>query len=284
MCIVGGRIENLIDSRMGGHNDMGNIPASVFILTKNSAKTIRRALESVKDFDDIVICDGGSTDETIKISKDYGVKIYSQARECLGENSVIRDYSCARNNCFKNVKYDWVVYIDSDEEMSKELVEDIRRVVSDSNPAHFLWKFPCRVVVDGKEIFYSSNYPGYQIRFFNKKTGAEFVKSIHEKLKFDESKYSVGTFRGAWRYFVSKKDLLADFPHYFSIEKERAKNWSFGKRLRLAANSIIIAIKIIIKSLRNYLLYGFKDSMPPSFEWSRIRYQLILIRILIFRI
>ncbi|MFA6089941.1 MAG: glycosyltransferase, partial [Candidatus Woesearchaeota archaeon] len=47
---------------------------SVFILTKNSEKHIRKALDSVKWADEIIINDELSTDSTVKICKEYGCK------------------------------------------------------------------------------------------------------------------------------------------------------------------------------------------------------------------
>ena len=47
------------------------IPCTVGILTKNSGKTLKRALESVKDCAEIIISDGGSTDSTIIIAEKY---------------------------------------------------------------------------------------------------------------------------------------------------------------------------------------------------------------------
>ena len=54
------------------------IPASVGILTLNSAKEIPRAFESIKDFDDIYICDGNSTDGTQDIARSFGARIVKQ--------------------------------------------------------------------------------------------------------------------------------------------------------------------------------------------------------------
>jgi len=48
---------------------------SVVINTYNASKYLERSLEAVKDFDEIVICDMESTDDTLDIARKYGCKI-----------------------------------------------------------------------------------------------------------------------------------------------------------------------------------------------------------------
>ena len=49
---------------------------SVYIICMNEEKHIKRALEAVKEFDEIIIVDSGSTDNTLEIAKQYTNKIY----------------------------------------------------------------------------------------------------------------------------------------------------------------------------------------------------------------
>lgn len=54
------------------------IPCSVQILIRNNEKTLERALDSVKDFAEIIVFDGNSRDQTLEIAKRYNCKIYRQ--------------------------------------------------------------------------------------------------------------------------------------------------------------------------------------------------------------
>ena len=45
------------------------IKASVYIICKNEEKHIQRVLESVKDFDEIIVVDSGSIDNTLEIAR-----------------------------------------------------------------------------------------------------------------------------------------------------------------------------------------------------------------------
>jgi glycosyltransferase involved in cell wall biosynthesis len=50
------------------------------IITKNEEQNIRDALESVKDFSEIVAIDSFSSDKTVDISKKYTEKVYEEER------------------------------------------------------------------------------------------------------------------------------------------------------------------------------------------------------------
>ena len=54
---------------------MENNKISVVINTYNASQHLARVLETVKDFDEIVICDMESTDDTREIAERYGCKI-----------------------------------------------------------------------------------------------------------------------------------------------------------------------------------------------------------------
>lgn len=258
------------------------IPASVFILTKNSAGTIGRALESVRDFADIVVCDGGSSDATLEIARAAGARIFRQPDDCI-ERGAIKDFSCVRNECLAHTVYDWVFYIDSDEIASDALIQEIRAVVMNSSPLFLAYQVPSRICITeepAREIAHSSSYPGYQIRFFNKKTGARFFKPVHERVRFDMERFPVGTFAGPWFYFVKRdgSDYESDFPLYVGLALERYRGRSFQDRMAGAARACITAGKIFIKALLQYGLYGFRHSIPPRIEYLRIKYQLLLAR------
>src|SRR5258706_210174 len=97
------------------------IPVSVGILTFNSARTLERALRSVSECEDIIVCDGGSKDETRAIAEKYGARIVEQNRAFKRADGRLADYSGARNQCLAAAKRRWFFYIDSDEEASPEL-------------------------------------------------------------------------------------------------------------------------------------------------------------------
>lgn len=82
------------------------------MITKNSEGLLHRALKSVKDIvDDMVIVDTGSTDSTIEIAKKYTSKVFS------GSDPLVHGFETPRNETLKHIDTDWILWIDSDEEL-----------------------------------------------------------------------------------------------------------------------------------------------------------------------
>ena len=107
---------------------MRKIPCSIPILTLNSEKHLKQCLESVKDFDDAFLVDGNSTDKTLEIAKEFGVKVYKQV-ETDEPNVKIKNFTEVRIKAFNLTKYDWYLDLDSDEYLSENLVKKIREII-----------------------------------------------------------------------------------------------------------------------------------------------------------
>lgn len=146
------------------------IKASVYIICKNEEKHIKRVLESVKDFDEIVIVDSGSTDNTLNIAKEYTNKIFNQ--DWLG---FAKQKEYAKSLC----QNEWVLNLDADEQLTEELKKEIEKVIEENK-------------IDGLDIKISSQFLGKfnsekskfnrRIRFFRKSAGHYPDKLVHESI------------------------------------------------------------------------------------------------------
>ena len=98
---------------------MEKLKISVLLLTQNSENTIRRCLDSLNDFAEVVVIDGGSQDQTQRIVEEY-------------ENTVFYfnpwpGFIAQRNYSITKASYDWCFMIDSDEAVTSDLVKEIKR-------------------------------------------------------------------------------------------------------------------------------------------------------------
>ena len=155
---------------------------SVTIITKNEEKNIARCLESVKWADEIVVLDTNSTDRTVEICRQFTDKIF-----CVDWNG----YGKQKNLCADRTSNNWVLNIDSDEEISPEGAEEIRAVLRDGSK-HPVYQFPRKNFFAKRWVRYGGWYPDLISRLYDK-TRVNFTESqVHEKLVPDEN---VGTLK-----------------------------------------------------------------------------------------
>ncbi len=158
------------------------IQCTVGILTFNSGTTIKDALLSVGNFAEIIICDGGSTDETLPLARAFGAKVIVQAPEFKGEGNLISDFSGVRNQQLAVATHPWFFWLDSDELMTPGLEGEIDGIVSSAHPPAVFW-VSRKYTLDGEVVSCASTYPTKQMRFFHRDAITGFIKTIHEKIE-----------------------------------------------------------------------------------------------------
>lgn len=148
---------------------MTNQKISVVINTYNASKHLARVLDAVKDFDEIVVCDMESTDNTIDIAREHGCKIvtFPKANHKSAEP--------ARTFAIQSATFDWVLVVDADEVVS----ESLRLYLYDfiKNPGKIRGLYIPRKNYTMK-VFLPSSYPDYQLRFFIKE-GTTWPPYVH---------------------------------------------------------------------------------------------------------
>lgn len=99
---------------------------SAAIATYNEEENIQDCLESIKNIvDEIIIVDGGSSDDTVKIAKSFNAKII--------ETSNPQIFHINKQKSFDACTGDWILYLDADERVSERLAGEILKVIKMSN-------------------------------------------------------------------------------------------------------------------------------------------------------
>lgn len=102
------------------------------MIVKNEETSLPRCLDSVKDVvEEMIIVDTGSTDATIDIIKAYGANLYRFEWN--------NNFSTARNYGLQYVKTDWIISLDADEVLAKEIVPEIKAGIK--SPQNLLINF-----------------------------------------------------------------------------------------------------------------------------------------------
>ena len=148
---------------------------SVVILTKDNEDTIGRTINSVALFDEVLVIDTGSNDRTIDIAKTFdNTKIYKSSFTSFGK---LRNYG---SNLAKN---NWILAIDSDEELSKELAQEI---LSLSLNDKCVYSLSFINIYNKKHIKWCGWHPERHVRLYNKKKTNFSYDFIHEKIVTDK--------------------------------------------------------------------------------------------------
>jgi glycosyltransferase involved in cell wall biosynthesis len=103
---------------------------SVVMIVKNGACTIRNSLESLREFEDVVVYDNGSTDGTLEIACEY-INVHLIEGNFDG-------FGTTKNRAASYAKYDWVLIIDSDEVVDEELINTLKSKTLDSHTIYII--------------------------------------------------------------------------------------------------------------------------------------------------
>ncbi len=98
---------------------------SVLIIAKNEASMIADAISSVKSVaTEIIVVDGGSTDNTIEVAKKEGAAVVKND---------FHDFSDQRNLALASAHEDWVFYLDSDERVTPSFIKELNDKIAASD-------------------------------------------------------------------------------------------------------------------------------------------------------
>lgn len=219
---------------------------SAAIITYNEESNIKRCMDSLDFVDEIIIVDSLSSDNTCKIAKDLGAIIIDQ--KFLGH---IAQKQLAVDNC----NNEWILSLDADEEVSKELKKEILALIS-KPLKHDAYLMPRVSFHLGAWIRHGGWYPDAKIRLFNKTKAHWGGYNPHDKVIVNGT---VGKLKGDLKHYVfdNLRHNVDTNNSYSSIMAEdlnkNNKKFSFLK----------LIFKPLGKFLETYIYKrGFLDGMP----------------------
>src|SRR5258708_32737578 len=101
---------------------------SAIILAKNAEDLIADCIESVTFCDEVIVIDDISTDRTAELAKLLNAKVYQHEFQSFADR---------RNYGARKAKHKWILYVDADERVSKELVSSIKEKVLNINKKEY---------------------------------------------------------------------------------------------------------------------------------------------------
>lgn len=227
---------------------------SVTILTKNSEKYLDAVLNALISFDDVVILDNGSSDQTIEIAKKFSnTRIFYS--EFLG-------FGKLHNLASEFAKNEWILSIDSDEIVARELKEEILSLKLD---CHEIYSFPRHTYYRNKLIKWCGWYPDRVIRIYNKNITRFSDDQVHEKIVKTDLVKEVCLSSPLIHYsYDSISDFLAKMQSYSQLFALQNK----GKRSSSVFTAISHGFFAFVKSyfLKKGFLGGYEGFLISAYN------------------
>jgi (heptosyl)LPS beta-1,4-glucosyltransferase len=148
---------------------------SAIIIAKNEEDNIKLCLQSMTGvIDDIVvIVDSSTTDKTFEVASSFP--------DVNCELVKWQGYAKTKTYAVSKTKYDWIFWVDADEELTPELIKELYQFKKDT-PQFNCYDVARRAFFLGKWIKHSGWYPARIKRLFNKKKISFDEKEVHEGL------------------------------------------------------------------------------------------------------
>lgn len=149
---------------------------SAIIITKNSERTIGRCIESLEFADEIIVVDSGSSDRTIEICREAGVRLHESANW--------PGYGPQKNVALEHATGEWVLSLDSDEWVSPGLRAEIERVIASPSDV-VAYAMPRRSSFCGRYMRHSGWWPDRVVRLFRRGAARFSDDLVHERMIVD---------------------------------------------------------------------------------------------------
>jgi glycosyltransferase involved in cell wall biosynthesis len=222
------------------------IPVSVYVLTSNNRRTIERCLKSLFWAEELIVVDSFSNDGTFEICQRYTDKAYR--REWKGHRD---QYQYAADLTTRN----WIMFVDADEEVPSELVEEIRRELeggTEGVDGFFVYR---RTYYLGRWIRYGGWYPDGEIRLYRRDKG-RWEGGLHAKIAVNGK---VTNLKNQYLHYTYRdiSDQIQTIDRYSAIAVEDILN--SAKTFKLAN----LIFHPPFRFFKDYILkFGFLDGIP----------------------
>ena len=221
---------------------------SIVVLVKNEEKNIKKCLEACLFADEILVIDDFSWDNTSGI-----VQSFKENKIKLIQRELNSDFAAQRNFALEKVTGEWILFVDADEYVSKELAAEIIQITNSQTSQNGF--FIKRVdILWGKKITHGELLNFKTLRLGKKNKGV-WAGKVHEEWKMQGD---VGVLKNILIHepHTSVKEFLREINFYTTIRA----NELFGQGR--TTNVLLIILYPKAKFIFNYFIkMGFLDGV-----------------------
>lgn len=230
-------------------NTKASQKVSVLLIGQNAAHTLNRCFASLKDFDEVVYVDGGSTDNSVELARSYdNVVVYENKWP---------GFIAQRNFSLEKASYDWCFMIDADEEVMPDTVKEIYRVVN-NNPEKLMYKIVRTEFYLGLALESGYGKSDYQERLFHK-DHVKYFGGVHhghliDGVPSDQAPEKVGAFDPKFRIDHDKSyglnEWIQKLPRFATIvAEEKIKSGKKAGKVEVFFAFFYTFFQILFKSI-----------------------------------
>lgn len=238
---------------------------TAIILTKNEESNIKKCINSIKEIaEEILVIDSYSEDKTIEISKSLGARVYQHKFISHSEQ-----FNWALDNI--NIKSEWILRIDADEEITIDLINEIKEKIPNMKREVNGIFLNRRRYFLGKWIKHGDVYPEKVLRIFRNGTAKseDRIMDEHIVLLWGECSYFEYDFEDKdtkdltfWinkHNWYSNKEAEEFLKHYEKANKTNINENLFGsqrEKKRWLKNNFYYNIPLFVRPIL-YFLYRY---------------------------
>jgi len=241
---------------------------SVVIITFNEEANIGRTLASVQPLladgkGEIIVVDSGSTDRTVEIAKSFGAKVFVEGW---------KGFAAQKNSAIDKAEGEWVLSLDADEEVERDLASLIVYATSERPPhpkqelltamgypiphadARGYW-VQRRNMFLGRWIKHGGCWPDPKLRLFRGGSGRFEDRTVHEDVYLDGKTGQLRSGALIHHSYPTLSDYIEHMNRYSSLGAEMVVAEG-----RVRFSVINIVVRPLFTFIYNYFLrLGFLD-------------------------
>lgn len=250
------------------------IPCTVQVLTRNNEASIKKCLDTLTDFAEVIVQGGPSTDRTKEIAMSYpNVRWMDQNPAYLDPDGRITHFSNMRNESIKAAKHDWLFVVDADEGSRSDMASEVREIVERNEPG--VYEAFRRFIIDGEPVMHCSAYPAVQIRLFHRSLTEGYGKPVHERLILKPGVATKMLRTELPVPLLPARELEAKYDRYLLMEVKRGGVMPMGRWIKwVLLRNIRSIIGLSLKLGAIWLVPRKGKRMPLSHEWAYIRHSI----------
>lgn len=152
-----------------------NEPATITValIAKDEAANLMELLPGLDWADQVVVVDGGSCDDTVRVAEAHGCQTIVHSFDTFAEQ---------RNRALDLSRGTWVLSLDADERPTPRLVREIRQMAQRGR--HAAYRIPIRSEILGRAVRRGGTQDDRPVRFFRRDL-ARWKGDVHEVLEVD---------------------------------------------------------------------------------------------------